>query len=433
MTFCYMSSKNVENSQRSMLLFLGMYIFLVQWILTHQQVNVALGGIATQSSTYLQRYASFAIDGNRATNVNSHSCTTTNAEYNPWWRVDLLAVYDISNVIITNRGDCCTDRLNGGEIHIGNSLINNGNNNFRCVVILSIPAGASENYTCNMRGRYVNIILPYVTQYLTLCEVEVYGVAVPVIKRAFLRVKFNSTEDLNNPTTRDNVLQKIKFDNVQKSAFQVRWTKEPELETFLLRTVNVALKGIATQSSSYSGSYYASLAIDGNRASNMNSYSCTTTNAQIGPWWKVDLLAVYDISNVIITNRADCCAERINGAEIHIGNSLINNGNNNPRCVVIPSMPAGASVNYTCNMRGRYVNIIIPSITQFLTLCEVEVYGVAVPVFKRAFLRIKFNSTEDLNNPTMRDKVLQKIKSANIQSSVFQIRWTKEPELEPDT
>ncbi|XP_047672324.1 fucolectin-like [Tachysurus fulvidraco] len=197
--------------------------------------------------------------------------------------------------------------------------------------------------------------------------------------------------------------------------------------------VDMALKGIATQSSSYSGIYYASLAIDGNRASNMNSYSCTTTNAQIGPWWRVDLLAVYDISNVIITNRADCCAERINGAEIHIGNSLINNGNNNPRCVVIPSIPAGASANYTCNMQGRYVNIIIPSITQFLTLCEVEVYGVSVPVFKRAFLRIKFNSIEDLSNPTMMDKIIQKIKSANIQSLVFQIRWTKEPELKPNT
>ncbi|GAA6071171.1 fucolectin-like, partial [Tachysurus ichikawai] len=100
-----------------------------------------------------------------------------------------------------------------------------------CFVIDSIPAGASANYNCNMQGRYVNIILPYVTQYLTLCEVEVYGVAVPVIKRAFLRIKFNSTEDLNNPTMRDNVLQKIKNHNVQKSAFQVRWTKEPELET----------------------------------------------------------------------------------------------------------------------------------------------------------------------------------------------------------
>ncbi|KAK3507398.1 hypothetical protein QTP70_017056 [Hemibagrus guttatus] len=60
-------------------------------------------------------------------------------------------------------------------------------------------------------------------------------------------------------------------------------------------------------------------------------------------------------------------------------------------------------------MRGRYVNVIIPNVNQYLTLCEVEVDGVPVPVFKRAFLRIKFNSNDDLSNPAMKDKVLQKV------------------------
>ncbi|XP_058240219.1 fucolectin-like [Hemibagrus wyckioides] len=165
----------MEKSQRLMLLFLGIYIFLMQWILTHQQVNVALGGIATQSSVHASCTGSFAIDGNRESNAIFYPCAHTNADYNPWWRVDLLAVYDISNVIITNRGDCCSERINGAEIHIGNSLINNGNNNSRCAIILSIAAGAYASYNCNMRGRYVNIIIPNVTQYLTLCEVEVYG------------------------------------------------------------------------------------------------------------------------------------------------------------------------------------------------------------------------------------------------------------------
>ncbi|KAF5901895.1 rho guanine nucleotide exchange factor 40-like, partial [Clarias magur] len=72
------------------------------------------------------------------------------------------------------------------------------------------------------------------------------------------------------------------------------------------------------------------------------------------------------------------------------------------------SIAAGASANYTCNMKGRYVNINIPNINQFLTLCEVEVYGVPVPVIKRAFFKLKFNSIEDLIDPTVRDKVLQK-------------------------
>ncbi|KAM9450173.1 fucolectin-like [Clarias gariepinus] len=172
--------------------------------------------------------------------------------------------------------------------------------------------------------------------------------------------------------------------------------------------INVALRGIATQSSLFSNSVPANLAIDGNKASSFTSYSCACTVCENSPWWRVNLLAVYDISDVIVTNRGDCCAERIHGAEIHIGNTLVNNGNNNPSCVVISSIAAGTSANYTCNMRGRYVNINIPNITQFLTLCEVEVYGVPAPVIKRAFLKVKFKSIEDLINPTIRDKVLQK-------------------------
>ncbi|XP_017316995.1 fucolectin isoform X1 [Ictalurus punctatus] len=227
-----MLSKKMENSQRTMLLFLGLCIFSLQWMLTHEEVNVALGGIATQSSVYDNYYpAYFAIDGNRDSNAYHHSCTNTNFDYNPWWRVDLLAVYEISSVIVTNRGDCCSERINGAEIHIGNSLVNNGNNNPRCVAISSIPAGASANYTCKMRGRYVNIVIPNVSQYLTLCEVEVSGAPVPVTKRAFLRLKFNSSEDLMNPNVRDKVLQKMISANVQPTVFQVRWTKEPELKT----------------------------------------------------------------------------------------------------------------------------------------------------------------------------------------------------------
>ncbi|KAK3523177.1 hypothetical protein QTP86_021713 [Hemibagrus guttatus] len=103
----------------------------MQWKVTYLQVNVALGGITTQSSTVAHYTAPYAIDGNRETNVHLHPCTHTIPENNPWWRVDLLVVYNISNVIITNRGDCCPERINGAEIHIGNSLIDNGNNNSR--------------------------------------------------------------------------------------------------------------------------------------------------------------------------------------------------------------------------------------------------------------------------------------------------------------
>ncbi|KAM9450165.1 fucolectin-like [Clarias gariepinus] len=208
----------------------GVCIFSLQWILTHQQVNVALRGIAAQSSTFYYP-ANLAIDGNTASNLGSGSCTHTNGDYGAWWRVDLLALFDISTVIITNRGDACPERINGAEIHIGKSLVNNGNNNPRCVVISSIPAGVSANYTCNMMGRYVNIIIPNINQYLTLCEVQVFGVPVPIIKRVFLSLKIKSNEDVNNPTIRDKVLQKIQSVCPQRLVFQIRWTMEPELET----------------------------------------------------------------------------------------------------------------------------------------------------------------------------------------------------------
>lgn len=55
--------------------------------------------------------------------------------------------------------------------------------------------------------------------------------------------------------------------------------------------------------------------------------------AETNPWWRLDLLDTYIITSIIITNRGDCCAERINGAQIHVGNSLQDNGASNPQWV----------------------------------------------------------------------------------------------------
>lgn len=95
---------------------------------------------------------------------------------------------------------------------------------------------------------------------------------------------------------------------------------------------NVALRGKATQSTTTSGttSVVANNAIDGNRESNMAAGSCTHTDTQDNPWWRLDLLEPYIVTSMIITNRGDCCAERIDGAEIHVGNYVMYNGLLNP-------------------------------------------------------------------------------------------------------
>ncbi|XP_069584588.1 fucolectin-5-like [Ranitomeya imitator] len=154
--------------------------FVVLWISvfadTEIYTNLALHGRATQSSIltdltfgYLSM-ATSAIDGNQDT------CSHTDNEVSPWWRVDLLSSYRIKNITITTRKDCCEEQLNGAEILVGDSLANVGNNNPRCAVVTGIPRGGSQTFQCNnMVGRYVNVVLRGRSEYLSLCEVKVFG------------------------------------------------------------------------------------------------------------------------------------------------------------------------------------------------------------------------------------------------------------------
>uniref|UniRef100_A0AAR2JX97 Fucolectin tachylectin-4 pentraxin-1 domain-containing protein n=1 Tax=Pygocentrus nattereri TaxID=42514 RepID=A0AAR2JX97_PYGNA len=290
--------------------------------------NLALYGKATQSVLVVNPYASFghaynAIDGNADSHYDHGSCTATELQKNPWWRVDLLDEYTVTSVTITNRADCCPERINGAEIHIGNSLLDSGNSNPWAGVIPSIPTGNSIafNFEKGISGRYVNVVIPGANRLLTLCEVEVYGYPTP------------SGE-------------------------------------------NVALNGKATQSSLYSTGF-PSGAIDGNRDGLYAHGSCTHTNDDISPWWRLDLLKKHKVFSVIVVNTVDSVPNRLSGAEIRIGDSLDNNGNNNPRCAVISTIDKETpTMSFECNgMEGRYVNIVIPQKKEYLTLCEVEVYG----------------------------------------------------------
>uniref|UniRef100_A0A673HHS0 Uncharacterized LOC107720486 n=1 Tax=Sinocyclocheilus rhinocerous TaxID=307959 RepID=A0A673HHS0_9TELE len=246
---------------------------------------------------------------------NTCSCTTT--QTNPWWKLDLMKTFSVNRVTITNRLYCCNSWINGAEIRIGN-VSSNVFSNPVCAVVSTIPAGDTYSYSCHgMKGRYVSVNLPGTSKILTFCDVGVYVIF-------------------------------------------------PD---------NLATGRTVTQSSTF-GYWSADHAIDFNPGLTNAWSSCSSTIVQTNPWWRVDLSYIYRVSRVVITNILDCCAERINGAEIRIGHSLENNGNNNPICAVISSIPAGVSSTYICNnMEGRYVNLFIPGYSKYLTLCEVEVYG----------------------------------------------------------
>uniref|UniRef100_A0A3P9D1L1 Fucolectin tachylectin-4 pentraxin-1 domain-containing protein n=1 Tax=Maylandia zebra TaxID=106582 RepID=A0A3P9D1L1_9CICH len=145
----------------------------------HFYAPLFLSFLFSFSSTLSFATASKAIDGRRNSFYSNGFCShTAEDETNPWWRVDLQRSFTITAVKVTNRGDCCAERLDGAEIRIGNSLENNGNNNPRCASISHINAGKTYTYRCDggsMEGRFVNVFLPGQQKTLTLCEVEVYA------------------------------------------------------------------------------------------------------------------------------------------------------------------------------------------------------------------------------------------------------------------
>ncbi|XP_052417801.1 uncharacterized protein LOC127962285 [Carassius gibelio] len=332
-----------------------------------REVNIATWGTPVQSTLAFNWYPSNALDG------LSSTCTHTAQQSDPWWKLDLMKTYSVNRVTITNRLDCCSSRINGAEIRIGNDSSDVSNNSI-CAAIPTIPAGATYSYSCSgMEGRYVIVDIPGASQILTLCEVGVY----------------------------------------------------------VIFPGNLATGRTVTQSSTIS-TWFAQQAIDFNPGFVQPSSSCSSTTAQTNPWWRVDLRYIYRVSRVVITNRLDCCPERINGTEIRIGNSLENNGNNNPICAVISSIPAGVSSTYTCNdMEGRYVNLFIPGDSRFLTLCEVEVYGEG-PVLKKTFLKMKLKSSSSLSETETRVQLLSQLQSALVERgfSDMTLEWSQPPEKE---
>ncbi|XP_026113399.1 fucolectin-like [Carassius auratus] len=164
---------------------------------------------------------------------------------------------------------------------------------------------------------------------------------------------------------------------------------------------NLAFKGKAVQSSTFNA-WGAAKAIDGIRY----TPSCAHTSYELNPWWRLDLLDSYNIYKVTVTNRDDYCLDETAGVEIRIGNSLENNGNNNPRCGVTSLAPAGSSVSFFCGgMEGRYVNMYIPNIQKYLTLCEVEVYGTA----KKQVTRVQVKAAENVDEAELKALVLNQI------------------------
>ncbi|XP_052695212.1 sushi, nidogen and EGF-like domain-containing protein 1 [Crassostrea angulata] len=147
--------------------------------------NIALRKPAKQSSTFSDHMnvynAAYAVDGNRGTDVIDNKCThTREGDSNPWWRVDLQAVYNITSVRILNRGinkyGDLAYRLQDVTVTVG---LTESDVNTPCGFFAG-PGTASQlvaiDCLTSPQGRFVKI--SKTTEFLTLCEVDVFGVSV---------------------------------------------------------------------------------------------------------------------------------------------------------------------------------------------------------------------------------------------------------------
>jgi len=88
------------------------------------ETNVALDGSATQISTYIDTstdtFGPEKCNNGEAGGDRSNICHTL-SEQDPWWKVELASLYDITRVVVWNRWYCeptCSGKLSGAVVSL---------------------------------------------------------------------------------------------------------------------------------------------------------------------------------------------------------------------------------------------------------------------------------------------------------------------------
>ncbi|XP_075067563.1 fucolectin-1-like [Mixophyes fleayi] len=137
---------------------------------------------------------------------------------------------------------------------------------------------------------------------------------------------------------------------------------------------NYAKYSEVTQSSTYGGDDFkavAGLAIDGNDDNKYSQHSCSHTGNDFAPWYNMDMKESIPVGAIVITNRGDCCQQRLLGAEILVGDSP---NRDNPVCDTITDVSDLTNVICCNGMVGRYVTVRVPDRNEHLTICEFQVF-----------------------------------------------------------
>ncbi len=237
-------------------------------VLTVSPPNVALGGIATQSSTCYGMPAGNGNDGNLGN--FTHTCAD-DPEPNPWWEVDLLADATIEEIVLHNRDSCCQLRLQDITVRIldearaelfVSDLLNPGN-------VLNGP-------------EFLQLVLDP-----------------PLEGARIVRVDRTPIAGGTNDDARVLALGEVQV-------FGISSAPVPRFDP------NAARCADASQSTT-NASYVAGLAIDGNLANFTH-----TLGTDAGAWWQLDLVAPTEMHMIVIENRRSCCFSRLRDIRVTI-------------------------------------------------------------------------------------------------------------------
>ena len=119
---------------------------------------------ASQSSTGHGATAEKALTGSPQLTWPG-TCTNTNSEAGAWWMVSLSGIWDVTSVQLSNRADCCPDRLQGIDVYVGDT---------KCASSISVGGGETKTIPCVGTGNSIKLQHTG-TNSLTLCGFAVMG------------------------------------------------------------------------------------------------------------------------------------------------------------------------------------------------------------------------------------------------------------------
>ncbi|WP_149303609.1 galactose-binding domain-containing protein [Pareuzebyella sediminis] len=379
--------------------------------------NAALGGTASQSSTYGNGVASLAIDGyTSGTSPWSADLQHTQSEVTPWWEVDLGAEYILENLKIFNRNDSFSTRLNNFHVFVSITPISSQatisdleSDPDVSDFYFSGQAGLEETIALNTQGRYVRVQLSG-NGMLHMAEVEVMGCflqASPCDGSDTVAISpvgpFLDTDPVQALTGSPSggVWSGASTDGtfdpgLGAGTYTVTYTYDDgsgcvQSDSYDIEVAtvgsggcvlsNVALGGTSSMSSTY-GNSSASYAVDGSTTGTSPwSADLQHTQNEYRPWWEVDLGADHTVDQVVLYNRSDGNQSRLRDFYVLVSaapfpagatlEELLEDGN--VTGAYFPG-PAGASETVPLNAEGRYVRVQLSG-NGMLHMAEVEVMG----------------------------------------------------------